>query len=64
MKKILRLISPIACVIGLAACALSSAQGTGATDKHGSACRKGGVQCRWDEQCCSDRCYVDIGCSG
>jgi hypothetical protein len=28
------------------------------------ACRAGGVQCRWDNQCCSGRCSVDLGCNG
>jgi len=29
-----------------------------------AACRAPGAECRWDNQCCSSRCYVDTGCSG
>jgi hypothetical protein len=27
-------------------------------------CLRPGATCRWDQQCCSGRCYVETGCQG
>jgi hypothetical protein len=64
MKSVARILGPILIVAGLAACG-SSMQSALVTDKeHKAECREGGASCRWDNQCCSGRCYVDTGCSG
>jgi hypothetical protein len=69
MKRMARVIGPIVCVLGLAACA-SSSRSTGAPAVEpagyyeGGRCRIAGSECRWDRQCCTGRCYVDTGCSG
>ena len=61
MKRVIRIVGPILVVAGLAACGASTAQNSAPTR---SQCRAGGTDCRWDNQCCSGRCYVDTGCSG
>jgi hypothetical protein len=65
MKLFTRLLGSALLLAGLAACSA-----TGQTvPAHGpstgnNSCRAGGAVCRWDNQCCSSRCYVDTGCSG
>jgi hypothetical protein len=64
MSAIARVLGPILIVAGLAACGAASTQ-TGVMSKQGdNQCRAGGAACRWDNQCCSGRCYVDTGCNG
>ncbi|HEY3819278.1 MAG TPA: hypothetical protein VGL81_19045 [Polyangiaceae bacterium] len=60
MRRIARVLGPILVVVGLAACGASNTQANYARTH----CRAGGTDCRWDNQCCSGRCYVDTGCSG
>jgi hypothetical protein len=65
MKKTARILGPILIVGGLTACAGSSAQSAGLSEPDRKfQCTKGGTECRWDDQCCSGRCYVDTGCAG
>jgi hypothetical protein len=65
MRTIARVFGPILVVAGLAACGASSPQSANTADQaRKSQCWKGGNACRWDNQCCSGRCYVDTGCSG
>ncbi len=61
MKRVIRIVGPILVVAGLAACGASTAESDAPTRTQ---CRAGGTDCRWDNQCCSGRCYVDTGCSG
>jgi len=64
MSAIARVLGPILIVVGLAACGAANDQ-TGVMSKQApNQCREGGAACRWDNQCCSGRCYVDTGCSG
>ncbi|MGD0524237.1 MAG: hypothetical protein ABSE49_03785 [Polyangiaceae bacterium] len=52
-------------VAALAACGASSTQSAMMREQDPKAqCWKGGTECRWDNQCCSGRCYVDTGCMG
>lgn len=68
MKRVARILGPIACALGVAACASSSRDTRGVTNSqpaYGTPhCHVGGEVCRWDSQCCSGRCYVDTGCNG
>jgi hypothetical protein len=65
MRKAARVLGPILIVAGVTACGASSMQSAVMTDPAGKTqCWKGGTECRWDNQCCSGRCYVDTGCSG
>ncbi len=63
-----RILGPIVCVIGLAACGASNDNRPGVTSLQPSsgqpACLVAGAECRWDNQCCGGRCYVDTGCDG
>lgn len=63
MKTIARVLGPILIVAGVAACG-SSMKSANVAREPRSECRAGGASCRWDNQCCSGRCYVDTGCSG
>jgi hypothetical protein len=65
MRALARVLGPILVIVGLAACGASNDQ-MGVTSRQGGTaqCRAGGDACRWDNQCCSGRCYVDTGCSG
>lgn len=51
------------CLLGVAACATTTEDAAPMVPQH-HACRVPGNRCRWDDQCCSGRCYVDLGCSG
>jgi hypothetical protein len=65
MRRIARALGPLLIVAGLGACGASMPQSASMTEpERKSSCWKGGVECRWDNQCCSGRCYVDTGCSG
>jgi hypothetical protein len=65
MKSVARILGPILIVTGITACGASSMQSAVMTEHERKAqCWKGGTECRWDDQCCSGRCYVDTGCSG
>ncbi len=65
MRKLARIAAPIVCLVGLAACATTTGDRPGATEmQRPMQCMSGGEHCRWDNQCCSRRCYVDTGCSG
>ena len=65
MQRIARILGPILIVAGVTACGASTAQSAVMTVQERKAhCRTGGTECRWDDQCCSGRCYVDTGCSG
>ena len=66
MSAITRVLGPIVLLVGVAACAGTSEESRGATQMQpaSSQCRPSGERCRWDDQCCSGRCYVDLGCSG
>ena len=69
MTRIARALGPILSVLAvaaLAACAAPAAQSAEpqSSPGHARVCKIGGSQCRWDNQCCSGRCYVDTGCSG
>jgi hypothetical protein len=69
MKRIARALGPILCVLALAASAACAAPTTAGPDRGNNsryvgACKIAGTWCRWDDQCCSSRCYVDTGCSG
>jgi hypothetical protein len=65
MRRIAKVLGPILIVAGLAACGASTTQSAVMTEQVRKAqCGKGGTDCRWDNQCCSGRCYVDTGCSG
>jgi hypothetical protein len=66
MRSWVRLAGFVVVIAGLSACAASTEpapRGPGAGNPIRS-CRAAGAQCRWDDQCCSSRCYVDLGCSG
>lgn len=58
MRMIARVLGPILIVAGLAACGASGTQSATMTEPK-LQCREGGTACRWDDQCCSGRCYVD-----
>jgi hypothetical protein len=60
MKRVCRILGPILILAGLAACGASMPPGKSPN----VSCRGGGTDCRWDDQCCSGRCYVDTGCAG
>jgi len=65
MKRIGRVVGPILVVAVLTACGASSMPSAIMTPpEHSAQCWKGGTECRWDNQCCSGRCYVDTGCNG
>jgi hypothetical protein len=68
MKRLVRVVAPVACALGIAACASSSQDGRGVTNaqpSNGSTpCVSAGEWCHFDGQCCSGRCYVDTGCDG
>jgi hypothetical protein len=65
MRATARFLGPILIVAGLAACGASTTQSAIMTEPDRNAqCWKGGTECRWDDQCCSGRCYVDTGCMG
>jgi hypothetical protein len=61
MKRIAKVFGPILIVAGRAACGASTPQSAA---EHRNQCWRGGIECRWDNQCCSGRCYVDTGCMG
>jgi hypothetical protein len=65
MRGTARVFGPLLIVTALAACGASSAQrAVMSSPPARTECWKGGTECRWDNQCCSGRCYVDTGCSG
>jgi hypothetical protein len=65
MKTASRILSLIVCTVVIAACAGPNASNTAASSpENAGVCKVGGIECRWDNQCCSGRCYVDTGCSG
>ncbi len=66
MSAIARVLGPVVFLLGMAACASSTSETRGATQMQApnARCRQSGDHCRWDDQCCSGRCYVDLGCSG
>jgi hypothetical protein len=64
MKRWIRILAPVICALGLFACAADEEHEHAASAAEHASCRAGGAQCRWDAQCCSGRCYVDVGCSG
>jgi len=65
MRRIAKVFGPILIVAGLAACGSSTSQSAIVSEHERKAeCWKGGTECRWDNQCCSGRCYVDTGCNG
>jgi hypothetical protein len=66
MSGVARVLGPIILLVGLAACAGSTQKLRGAAQMQPESkqCRASGERCRWDNQCCSGRCYVDLGCSG
>ncbi len=65
MKRLARTLGPALVLLSLAACAASNRDERGVTNVQPTpACMQAGAKCRWDEQCCSGRCYVDTGCSG
>jgi hypothetical protein len=65
MKSLKRAVGFVLFVAGLCACGASTDAGPG-LHRNGETqqCRLGGARCRWDDQCCSSRCYVDTGCMG
>ena len=64
MRSIARVLGPTLIVVGLTACGASSTQSISPEHDRKAQCRLSGTECRWDDQCCSGRCYVDTGCSG
>jgi hypothetical protein len=65
MKSWKRLLGFVAFVAALSACGASSEEVRyPAKGNAVESCRVHGAWCRWDDQCCSSRCYVDTGCSG
>lgn len=68
MRTLSRTVGAAMLLIGLgcsAARGSTDGQGAGATTPgHAWQCKAAGTQCRWDTQCLSGRCYVDLGCSG
>lgn len=65
MKLFTRALGSIVLLAGLAACSATRDTAPVHAPSAGSnSCRAGGTACRWDNQCCSSRCYVDTGCSG
>ena len=66
MSRVARVLGPAVLLLGMAACASSSEEWKGAAQMQpaNARCRASGERCRWDDQCCSGRCYVDLGCSG
>jgi hypothetical protein len=68
MKRLPKTLCQIVCVVGIAACAASNDDRSGVTSMQPSsgqpACLRANDWCRWDNQCCSGRCYADTGCNG
>ncbi len=66
MSAIARVLGPLVLLLGVAACAGSNEETGGATQMQSPSarCKRSGEHCRWDNQCCSGRCYVDLGCNG
>lgn len=64
MARWIRRLAPAVCALGLVACAAQGGEAHAENQPARTSCRAGGAHCRWDGQCCSGRCYVDVGCSG
>jgi hypothetical protein len=64
MKLSKRIVGLIFVLAGISACAASSEVAPHRAGGPVLECRAGGAACRWGNQCCSGRCYVDLGCGG